>query len=94
MIELKIDKFEDGKVSFHIERQDEEDYDRLRILGGRLYGKYRLMSASYPEIRGRDFFVRGWDESLNNVKCCVDFNDYLDIYDSIKAYNRYEYFRS
>ena len=94
MIELKIDKLENGKVFFHISRQDEEDYKRLNILGGRRYGKYCLMCANHPEVREKNFFVRGNAESLNNMKCCVDFNDYLDIYDSIKAYNRNEYFRS
>ena len=52
------------------------------------------MCANYPEVRENDFFVRGNAKSLNKTRCCVDFNDYLDIYDSIKAYNRDEYFRS
>ena len=88
MIELKVDKFENGYVTFHISRQDKEDYERLR--GGRIirYGKYRLLSNGYPEVRGWDFFVRGRDQRKNETRCCVDFNDYLDIYESIKAYNR------
>ena len=88
MIELKIDKFKDGFVTFHISRQDEEDYEKLNDVGGRRCGKYRLISHIYPEIRGRNFFVRGQDKSLNETICCVKFDEYLDIYESIKAYNR------
>ena len=88
MIELKVDEFKDGKVYFHIERQDKEDYERLNVVGGRRYGKYRLFSNGYPEVRGENFFVRGRDQRKNYLRCCVDFYDYLDICDSIKSYNR------
>ena len=58
------------------------------------FGKYCLISHVYPEVREEDFFVRGQDKSLNETRCCVVFDEYLDIYGSIKAYNRDEYFCS
>ena len=87
MIELKVDDFENGKVYFHISRQDKEDYDRLSVIGGRRYGKYCLICANYPEVRGRYFFVRGDYKEEDSRRIEVSMSEYLIIFELIKKYN-------
>ena len=94
MIELKIDDFRDGNVTFHISRQDKEDYDRLECGSFRLTlsdGKeYRLLSSCGPcYLNGEEncFFVRGWDMARDNQKTIVEFTEFLKIFELVKAYN-------
>ena len=87
MIELKVDSCVNGMVSFHISRQDKEDYDRLNVIGGRRYGKYRLISANYPEVRERNFFVRGDYKEKDTERIKVAFSEYLIIFELVKKYN-------
>ena len=97
MIELKIDKFEKGKVVFHIERQDEEDYDRL---SDRLNDKPVAFKLSdgfnyYLESRGfiefypntHTFYVRGTIRELDYTRIEVSIAEYLIIYELINKYN-------
>lgn len=91
MIELKIDKFEKGKVTFHISRQDAEDYQRLRckpfILKLSDGKEYWLFSSCCPGYLNRDFFVRGKDSSMDNTKMIVEFTEFLKIFELLKEYN-------
>ena len=93
MIELKIDKFKNGKVIFHISWQDKEDYERLKVAPFSLTlsdGKeYCLCSNCYPAYNNGDkyFFVRGWDSSMDNTKIMVTFADFLKIFELVKEYN-------
>ena len=91
MIELKIDDFRDGKVTFHISHQDEEDYKRLRnepfylkFSDGRYYC---LFSSYYPDYCIGELFVRGKDSSMDNKKIVVTFTDFLRIFELLKEYN-------
>ena len=92
MIELKIDEFENGMVSFHISRQDKEDYDRLQkqsclfeISGV----KFFIVSGSYPSFYSdeKQFFVRG-DFKENDYDIMeVSISEYLIIFELVKKYN-------
>ena len=94
MIELKIDEFRDGKVTFHISHQDEEDYEKLRnapflfpISDGKVYG---LFSDRYPQYyeRHRRFFVRGREGSENEKEITVNLTDYLNIIELLQFYHK------
>lgn len=91
MIELKVDKFENGKVVFHIERQDIEDYIRLKKCAKQIKldnGKiYLLQSAGYPEINNKKFFVRGVMSNYDENCITTSLNNYLNIFECIKKYN-------
>ena len=95
MIELTVDEFKEGKVTFHISRQDVEDYKRLDhnpfslILSDGKY--YHLNSINYPDYNNvnKYFFVRGWDSSMDNMKIMVEFTDFLKIFELLKEYNKY-----
>ena len=91
MIELKIDKFIDGKVTFHISRQDKEDYERLGYKHFNLElsdgQEYYLFSSCCPGYFNRDFFVRGKESSMDNRKIIVEFTEFLKIFELLKAYN-------
>ena len=91
MIELKVDKFAEGIVIFHIERQDVEDYKRLKSakkINLDKGGFYYLQSSGYPEILNKTFFVRGTLEEQD--KSCIATNviNYLKIFECIKKYNK------
>ena len=92
MIELKIDEFKDGSVTFHISRQDVADYQRLRhgpfILKLSDGKEYWLFSSCCPGYLNRDFFVRGSDSSMDNHKINVTFAEFLKIFELLKEYNR------
>lgn len=92
MIELKVDKFEDGKVTFHIERQDKEDYDRLRsVFSIKLSDGFTYCLNSegfmdfYPGIH--TFCVRGVFKDRDYIRKEVEFSEYLIIYELVKEYN-------
>ena len=91
MIELTVDEFKEGKVTFHISRQDAEDYDRLEY-GFRLTlsdgFEYRLLSSCCPCYLNGDFFVRGWDRNRDNQKTIVTFTEFLKIFELVKEYNK------
>ena len=93
MIELKVDKFENGKVTFYISRQDKEDYDRLhykpftfKLSDG---FNYNLESEGfmnfYPEIH--TFCVRGLMKDRDYIRQEVSFSEYLIIYELVNKYN-------
>ena len=93
MIELKIDKFIGGKVSFHISRQDKEDYEKLRCKPFNLTlsdgKKYQLYSSYFPNYYYGDkcFFVRGRESHKDNTKIIVPFTVFLKIFELVKEYN-------
>ena len=86
MIELKVDRFENGFVTFHIEKQ--EDFSLPSE--GVMCGNYLIKKQSHPEIRiipHRIFFVRGHAKSLNRTEMKVSIQDYLDLIESINIFN-------
>ena len=94
MIELNIDEFRDGVVTFHISRQDKEDYEKLRgkpfpliLSDGKEYGLY---SGYFPAYRHQEeiLFVRGEDSSMDNTKMIVEFTEFLKIFELLKEYNK------
>ena len=94
MIELKIDEFKNGKVTFHISRQDKEDYKRLSynpfyltLSDGKEYG---LNSMNYPTYHNGEkyFFVRGTNSEMDNTKMIVEFAEFLKIFELLKEYNK------
>ena len=92
MIELKVDEFENGKVSFHISRQDAEDYDRLQkqSCSFEINGiKFFIISGTYPSFYSDDkyFFVRGDLTEADSDRIEVDFSEYLNIFELVKKYN-------
>ena len=93
MIELKIDEFKNGKVTFHISRQDKEDYEKLynktfkvKFQDGK---EYWLCSGYHPAFykEEKEFFVRGRDKTRDNQKMIVEFTDFLKIFELVKEYN-------
>ena len=90
MIELKVDKFENGRVFFYIERQDEEDYDRLskQYFSFEISG-VKIISGGYPNFYSDDkeFFVRGTIRELDYTRIEVSISEYLIIYELVKKYN-------
>ena len=91
MIELKVDKFAEGIVIFHIERQDVEDYERLReeryfcLDNGKIYS---LQSYSHTElVEGKRLFVRGSYHEIDNNLLTTSLDDYLNICECVKKYN-------
>lgn len=84
MIELKVDKFEEGEVTFHIERQ--EDFS-LHCTGMQC-GVYRIKKENHPEIRPchKVFFVRGNAKSLNRTEMKVSIQEYLMLIESINIF--------
>ena len=93
MIELKVDKFEKGKVTFHISRQDEEDYERLsdipvafKLSGGfNYYLESKGFIEFYPNIH--TFYVRGNYKEKDFKRIKVAFSEYLIIYELVNKYN-------
>ena len=92
MIELTVDDFKNGKVTFHISRQEAEDYQRLRyepfILKLSDGEEYWLFSRCCPSYFSGVFFVRGSDSSKDNTKIVVEFTDFLKIFELVKEYNK------
>lgn len=91
MIELKVDEFEKGKVVFHISRQDEEDYIRLKLAKQIILDSgdfYYLQSIGCPQIRNKHFLVRGWMSHYDNIYLSTSLIDYLMIFECIKKYNK------
>ena len=95
MIELKIVEFKNGKVTFYISRQDEEDYERLddepftlKLSDG---FEYTLKSCVYPSFyRGtevKELFVRGENRSSDYYKIKVSISEYLIVFELVKKYN-------
>ena len=91
MIELKVDKFKEGMVTFHISHQDEEDYVILRegfyrnIKGT----EYELRSLLYPAYHQEGLlFVRGVKDTFDEVtmECLLEI--YLDLLELTKEYNK------
>ena len=92
MIELKVDEFENGNVSFHIERQDKEDYDRLQeqFCLFEINGvKFIIVSGCYPTFYSDDklFFVRGTIREEDYKRIRVSISEYLNIFELVKKYN-------
>ena len=92
MIELKVDKFFDGKVTFHIERQDLEDYDRLSkpSCSFEINGvNFLIVSGAYPSFYPEDkqFFVRGNIKAEDYRRIRVSISEYLIIFELVKKYN-------
>ena len=92
MIELKVDEFENGIVSFYISRQDEEDYDRLskQYFSFEISGvKFLIRSGGYPNFYSDDkeFFVRGTIRELDYTRIKVSISEYLIIFELVKKYN-------
>ena len=85
MIELKIDEFKNGKVTFHISRQD----NFLLPEEGVKCGRFIIKKDCHPEARLKYniFFIRGSARSLDNKEMCVSINDYIDIFSSISIFN-------
>ena len=91
MIELKVDEFKDGKVYFHIERQDKEDYERLsKSCSFEINGtKFFIVSSALPTffIEEKYFFVRGIFKEKDYERIEVSMSEYLIIYELVKKYN-------
>ena len=92
MIELKIDEFEDGYVTFHISRQDKEDYKRLntKMRTFEINGtNFNILKYNYPDfyIKDRSFFVRGNCKEEDFRRIEVSISEYLIIVELIKKYN-------
>ena len=92
MIELKVDDFLEGKVSFHIERQDEEDYKRLsqQYFPFEINGtNFVIVSGAYPSFYSEDkhFFVRGNIKEEDYRRIRVSIAEYLNIFELVKKYN-------
>ena len=92
MIELKIDEFEDGYVTFHISRQDKEDYKRLNseMRTFEINGtSFNILKFNFPAfyIEDRNFFVRGNYKEKDFKRIKVSFSEYLIIFELIKKYN-------
>ena len=85
MIELKIDEFKNGKVEFHISKQD----DFILPEEGVKCGRFTIKKECNPEVRlfNNIFFIRGNCRGLDNEKMCVSINDYIDIFSSISIFN-------
>ena len=91
MIELKVDEFKDGYVTFHISRQDKEDYKILKeeryvcLDNGKIYS---LQSYSHPDIvEGKRLFVRGSYNEVDERLLVTSLDDYLNICECVKKYN-------
>ena len=84
MIELKVDRFENGFVTFHIEKQ--EDFSLPSE--GVMCGNYLIKKQSHPEIRPchKVFFVRGNAKSLNRTEMKVSIQEYLMLIESINIF--------
>ena len=92
MIELKVDKFEDGQVVFHIERQDKEDYKRLinNYCSFEINDtNFFIVSGAFPAfyIEERKFFVRGKFKECDYDRIIVSISKYLIIFELVKKYN-------
>ena len=92
MIELKVDEFEDGYVTFHISRQDKEDYKRLNsnMRTFEINGTdFNILKFNYPAfyIEDRNFFVRGNFKERDFERIKVAFSEYLIIFELVKKYN-------
>lgn len=93
MIKLKVDKFEKGKVVFHISKQDEEDYDRLHNKpvalklsdGCNYYLESEGFIEFYPNLH--TFYVRGSYKEKDFKRIKVAFSEYLIIFELVKKYN-------
>lgn len=86
MIELKVDKFQKGIVTFHIARQDKKDYDRLyRKLF--CHQDFYLTSAYSPFCTENMFGVRGSCKELDEKKLEVDIGMYIKICCVVKKFN-------
>ena len=94
MIELKVDKFKKGIVTFHISHQDEEDYEILRegFYRNIKDTEYELRSLLYPAYhhQGKEviLFVRGVKDIFDELtmECLLEI--YLDLLTLIKEYNK------
>lgn len=94
MIELNVDAFIDGNVIFHIVRQDEEDYKRLKEgeITFEINGiDYIISTASFPEFyfERKQFYVRGRNKANDFDQIEVSLSEYLNIYELVKKYNEY-----
>ena len=92
MIELKVDFCVNGYVTFHIERQDEEDYVRLDDKPFTLKlseGFYHLKSRGFIGFNTKiyTFFVRGNCKDKEYRRIVVSISNYLIIYKLVKKYN-------
>ena len=82
-------------MSFHIERQDKEDYYRLHDKPFALKFsdgfEYTLNTSVYPYFyRGtelKELFVRGGNRSNDYDSIKVSISEYLNIYELVKKYN-------
>lgn len=87
MIELKVDRFEEGFVTFHIEKQK----DFSLPSEGVMCGNYLIKKQNHPEIRIRPhriFFVRGNDKNGNRFKMTTSIQDYLELIESINIFKK------
>ena len=95
MIELKVDFCVNGYVTFHIERQDEEDYKRLynkpfivKLSDG---SEYELKTCAYPafyrEKELKQLFVRGENSGCDYDEITVSISEYLNIFELVQRYN-------
>ena len=96
MIELKVDEFKDCKVTFHISRQDKEDYKRLNAKPFTLKlsdgSEYKLESScSFPYFYGekavKELCVRGDNRSSDYDRISVSISEYLNIFVLVQKYN-------
>ena len=92
MIELKVDEFENGYVTFHIEKQDLEDDLRLskQYFSFEINGvNFFIVSGAYPIFYSEDkyFFVRGTIREEDSRRIEVSMSEYLNIFELVKKYN-------
>lgn len=99
MIELKTDDFRNEVVTFHISKQDAEDYiyfasEKVFEIEGEII---KVCSKKYPDYyiigsekgkRVSKFFLRGKDKKQDESKLKVTIDDYLLLNKFVNFYNK------
>lgn len=93
MIELTVDEFKNRRVTFHISKQEAEDYKRLKqkpfLLELSDGFEYTLKTCMYPSFykEDKELFVRGENEKMDCRILEVSLSEYLIIFELVKKYN-------
>ena len=92
MIELKIEDFKDGIVTFHISRQDKDDYEKCNPSPFRIKmeGKqYFIISQKYPCYQEglNTFYIRGKNFVKDEQVMSCTIGGYLNLVKLLEMYN-------
>ena len=100
MIEITADEFRDGLVTFHISRQDAEDYkyfasDKVYEFDGEIIEVgCAFLPDYYNYIRTENgksvskFFLRGTNRKSDEINMKATINDYLLLNKFVNFYNK------